>query len=77
MKSKKTTDIYSVDKIGKSYAFVRENHDHSGCEVSVLSVKGKKLTVARCCDVCDGLLAPKDSPKRKLKTWTCTDDELC
>ena len=62
--------------VGHSYVFMRENHDWHSCEVSVLSIKGKRFTVARCCDVADGLLAPQGSPKRKLKTWTCTEDEL-
>ena len=67
----------SLDRlVGQSYVFMRENHDWHSCEVSVLAAKGKNLTVARCCDVCDGLLAPKGSPKRKLKTWTCTKEEL-
>jgi hypothetical protein len=42
----------------------------------VLAIEGKRFTVARCCAVADGLLAPQGSPKRKLKTWTCTEDEL-
>lgn len=62
--------------VGHSYVFMRENHDWHSCEVSVLAIKGKRYTVARCCAVADGLLAPQGSPKRKLKTWTCTEDEL-
>ena len=62
--------------VGHSYVFCRDNHDWHGCEVSVISIKGKRFTVARCCDVADGFLAPQGSPKRKLKTWTCTEDEL-
>lgn len=62
--------------VGHSYVFMRDNHDWHSCEVSVLAIKGKRFTVARCCDVADGLLAPQGSPKRKLKTWTCTKDEL-
>lgn len=63
-------------QVGHSYVFIRENHRWHGCEVSVLSIKGARFTVARSCAVADGLLAPKGSPKRKLKTWTCTEDEL-
>jgi hypothetical protein len=66
-----------VAQVGHSYAFVREGNDWNGCEVSVLAIKGKKLIVARCCNVCDALLSPKGSPKRKFKTWSCTSDELC
>ena len=62
--------------VGHSYVFMRDNHDWHACEVSVLAIKGKRFTVARCCDVAAGLLAPQGSPKRKLKTWTCTEDEL-
>jgi len=62
--------------VGHSYVFMRENHDWHSCEVSVLSIKGVKITVARCCDICGGLLASKGSSKRKLKTWTCTEEEL-
>jgi hypothetical protein len=73
----KTKQLNYRPRVGTSWAFVRENHDWTGCEVSVISIKGKKLTVARCTNVCDALLAPEGSPKRKIKTWTCTEDELC
>ena len=63
----------SLDRlVGEIYVFMRENHDWHSCEVMVIAAKGKKLTVALCCDVCDVLI----SPKRKLKTWTCTKEEL-
>lgn len=63
-------------RVGHSYVFMRGNHDWHCCEVSVLAVNGKRFTVARCCDVAEGLLAPHGSPKRKLRTWTCTEQEL-
>lgn len=62
--------------VGQSYVFMRDNHDWHTCEVSVIAIKGKRFTVARCCNIADAILAPGGSPKRKIKTWTCTEDEL-
>lgn len=62
--------------LGHSYVFMRKTHDWHCCEVSVLAIDGNRITVARCCDVADGLLAPKGSPRRKLQTWICTPGEL-
>ena len=55
---------------------MREEHKWHGCEVSVLSIKGDRYTVARCCHVAEGLLAKPGSKRRKLHTWTCTHKEL-
>lgn len=63
--------------VGHSYVFMRDNHDWHSSEVSVLASRAKRFAVARCCDVADRLLAPQGSPKRKLKTWICTEEELC
>lgn len=65
-------------KVGSCYIFCRKGHDFYGCEVAVLSLikEGHRFKVARACDVCEGLLAPQGSKKRKLKTWTCTIAEL-
>ena len=63
--------------VGQSYVFMREGHNWHSCEVSVLAIKGGKLIVARCSDVCDALLSKMGSAKRKnLERWTCTTAEL-
>ena len=62
--------------VGHCYLFMRGGHNWHGCEVAVISIKGGRYTVARASDVCEGLLAPRGSKKRKLKTWTCTHGEL-
>ena len=62
--------------VGQCYVFMRDGHDWDTSEVAVISITGKRYTVARATDVCQGLLAPQGSKKRKLKTWTCSHDEL-
>lgn len=62
--------------VGASFVFFRDGHDWHGCEVSVLSVKGGRHKVARCCDVADALLSPRGSKKRKIKTWSAKREEL-
>lgn len=59
-------------KVGQCYVFMRDDHDWHACEVAVLCIKGELFTVARASDVCQALLGKK----RKLKTWTCTHEEL-
>ena len=73
----KTAKAVALNRlVGHAYVFMRENHDWHSCEVSVIAVKGNRYTVARCPDICEGLLAPRGSKKRKLKTWTCKKEEL-
>jgi hypothetical protein len=62
--------------VGQCYVFMRENHEWHASEVAVISIEGERFTVARAIDVCEGLLAPRGSKKRKLKTWTCSRAEL-
>ena len=68
--------LTNKSKVGKTYVFMPSRHPWYACEVAVLATKGKKLIVARCLDVCDGLLALKGSRKGKLKTWTCVEEDL-
>lgn len=65
--------------VGHSAVFVREGHDWSGCEVSVLKIEGGKYVVSRCCWIADALLqkVPASLSALRVKTWTCTEDELC
>lgn len=75
--SKTTNEGHSLRRlVGQCYVFMRENHDWHSCEVAVISITGKRYTVARATDVCEGLLAPQGSKKRKLKTWVCKHEEL-
>lgn len=62
--------------VGECYVFARNGHHSCFCEVAVLWIKGLRFKVARACDVCEALLAPRGSKKRKLQTWTCTSAEL-
>jgi hypothetical protein len=62
--------------IGECYVFFRDGHGWNGCEVAVLSQGRRGFRVARAIHVCIGLLAPKGSKKRKLKTWVCKGEEL-
>jgi hypothetical protein len=62
--------------VGKCFVFFRDDHEWDGETVAVLSFRGERLTVARASNVCEGILAPKGSKKRKLKTWTCLHEEL-
>lgn len=67
----------SLDAIvGKCFLFIRDKHEWNGVEVAVLSYRGGRIKIARSKDVCEGILAPKGSKQRKLKTWTCTEEEL-
>jgi hypothetical protein len=61
---------------GRCFVFFRDGHDWHGDTVAVLSVNGQRCKVARATDVCEGLLASRDSKKRKLRTWSCTQEEL-
>ncbi|MDF3059390.1 MAG: hypothetical protein K0R17_3605 [Rariglobus sp.] len=73
--SRRAPSPHSVE-IGHAYVFFRDDHKWHGCEVSVISIKGDKITVARSSAVAEGFLAPKGSKKRKLETWACTSPEL-
>lgn len=66
----------SKTRVAHSYVFFREGHEWHGCEVSVLAQNGRRWKVARCSDVADALLSKRPSLWSKLKTWTCTDEEL-
>jgi len=68
--------------VGHSAVFVREGHDWSGCEVSVLKIEGDTYVVSRCCWIADVILqryaiVPSPISTLRVKTWTCTEDELC
>ena len=63
-------------KVGRSYVFVREGHQWSGCEVTVLSARKRGFEVSRCCRLCDWILDPA-MRTRKPASWVATADDLC
>ncbi len=63
---------------GKSYVFIREGHDWTGCEVIVLERHARGCRVTRCCWMAEyfhALYEGKEPPK--FKDWFARLDELC
>lgn len=77
MKSKPIKPVHPP-QVGHSYVFIREGHKWHASEVAVIAAIGEHdwFMVARCCDLCESLLAPPDALNRKLEIRSCRAGEL-
>jgi hypothetical protein len=74
---KKRVEKWSA-KIGKSYVFVRDGHDWTGCEVLVLLKTARGYMVARCCEVAERYYASSEGKRAGLPPrWVASESELC
>lgn len=63
-------------KVGRSYVFVRDGHEWTGCPVAVLSVRKNGFEVARCSELCEWFM-DQELDAKKPPSWTAKSNELC